>query len=77
MKLQGKIFNWNDDKGFGFVGPNGGGKHAFVHIKAFNPRSQRPTNGDLIRYELILEKNNQYRAKNIAFIHDIKKKKIH
>lgn len=31
MKLQGQVVNWNDDKGFGFVEPNGGGDRAFVH----------------------------------------------
>lgn len=25
MRLQGKIVNWNDAKGCGFVEPNGGG----------------------------------------------------
>ena len=35
MKLQGKIVNWNDKKGFGFVEPNGGGERAFMFI--FNP----------------------------------------
>ncbi|MEH6454645.1 MAG: DUF1294 domain-containing protein, partial [Psychromonas sp.] len=34
MKFQGKISNWQDGKGFGFVEPTGGGQRAFVHIKA-------------------------------------------
>jgi hypothetical protein len=32
MRFQGKVFNWNDDKGFGFFEPNGGGERAFVHM---------------------------------------------
>jgi len=70
MKLQGKVINWNDDKGFGFVEPNGGGNRAFVHIKAFNPRSRRPVNGEVMIYELVSEKNNRYKAKNIKFARD-------
>ena len=70
MKLQGKVINWNDDKGFGFVEPNGGGDRAFVHIKAFNPRSRRPVNGDVITYELVRENNNRYKAENIKFARD-------
>ena len=66
MKLQGKIINWNDDKGFGFVEPNGGGQRAFVHIKAFTPRSRRPVNGDVISYELALD-NKRYKADKIKF----------
>lgn len=70
MKRQGNVINWNDDKGFGFVEPNGGGDRAFVHIKAFNPRSRRPVNGDVIIYELIREKNNRFKAENIKFARD-------
>lgn len=67
MRLQGKILNWNDDKGFGFVEQNGGGERAFVHIKAFQPRSQRPVNGEIITYELVSDKANRYIAENIKF----------
>tara|TARA_R110001583_G_scaffold19176_1_gene75367 strand:- start:5419 stop:6123 length:705 start_codon:yes stop_codon:yes gene_type:complete len=75
-KLQGKIINWNDDKGFGFVEPNGGGVHAFVHIKAFNPHSRRPENGDVIIYEQIKENNNRFKASNIRFASDYNKVNI-
>ncbi|NVK43908.1 MAG: DUF1294 domain-containing protein [Oceanospirillaceae bacterium] len=72
MKFQGRIFNWNDDKGFGFVEPNGGGERAFVHIKAFKPRSRRPVNGEVIVYELVRDNNNRYKAENIKFARDVK-----
>lgn len=52
MRYQGRLQDWNDEKGFGFVIPNGGGDRAFVHIKAFEQRSQRPANGMLINYAL-------------------------
>lgn len=70
MKFQGKVLNWNDEKGFGFVEPNGGGKRAFVHIKAFKPRSRRPVNGEVIVYELVQDNNNRYKAENIQFARD-------
>src|SRR3546814_7859726 len=50
MRLAGRISDWNDDKGYGFVTPNGGGDRAFVHIKAFQSGSRRPVDGDLISY---------------------------
>ncbi|MCE2571202.1 DUF1294 domain-containing protein [Motilimonas eburnea] len=71
MRFQGKIANWNDDKGFGFVEPNGGGDRAFVHIKAFNPRSRRPIDGEVIIYELVRE-NDRYKATNVKFARDAK-----
>ena len=33
MRYAGRIREWNDDKGYGFVAPNGGGTEAFVHIE--------------------------------------------
>nr|WP_320165860.1 cold shock and DUF1294 domain-containing protein [uncultured Methylophaga sp.] len=70
MKFQGKISNWNDEKGFGFVEPNGGGDRAFVHIKAFTLRTRRPTDGDVIIYDLVQDKDKRYRAENIRFARD-------
>lgn len=68
MKLQGKIVNWNDKKGFGFVEPNGGGERAFIHIKAFNTRVRRPINGDVIQYELVQGKDKRYQASKARLI---------
>lgn len=73
MRYQGKITDWKDDLGYGFVIPNGdgalntSGKRAFVHIKNFSKPSSRPINGDFITYELDTDKNQRLFAKNIAF----------
>lgn len=67
IKLQGKILNWNDEKGFGFVEANGGGDRAFVHIKAFKPNSRRPIDGDIIIYQLTRQKDGRFKARNIQF----------
>lgn len=67
MRYQGKITNWKDDQGFGFVIPNGGGQKAFVHIKAFSNSSSRPIDGDLITYELATDEKRHFCAINIQF----------
>lgn len=72
MKLQGKVFNWNDEKGFGFAEPLGGGDHVFVHIKAFRLGSRRPVNGDVILFEVVRENDNRYKAANIKFACEVK-----
>lgn len=71
MKLQGKVLNWNDEKGFGFAEPLGGGDHVFVHVKAFKPRSRRPVNGDVIVFDVVRENDNRYKATNIKFARDV------
>ena len=68
MRYQGKIAGWKDDQGFGFVTPNGGGEKAFLHIKAFSSRSQRPAEGDLITYELTIDEKRRFRADNVRFV---------
>lgn len=62
MRYQGRLQDWNDDKGFGFVIPNGGGQRAFVHIKAFEQRSQRPADGMLISYALHKDERGRFNA---------------
>ena len=52
VRFAGRITDWNDDKGYGFVMPSGGGDRAFVHINDFQRGSRRPVDGDLISYRL-------------------------
>ena len=46
VRFAGRITDWNDDKGYGFVMPSGGGDRAFVHINDFQRGSRRPVDGD-------------------------------
>jgi uncharacterized membrane protein YsdA (DUF1294 family)/cold shock CspA family protein len=77
MKYQGKISNWQDGKGFGFVEPIGGGQRAFVHIKAFTAQSRRPANGEIIIYNLAVDNNKRYRAEQIKFMADNQRLNTH
>lgn len=72
MRYQGRLSNWNDDKGFGFVEPNGGGKRAFVHISAFTRPSRRPVEGDLIHYEVVKDDKGRQQARAVRLVSDKK-----
>ena len=76
VKYQGRIQQWDDAKGYGFVEPNGGGTRAFTHIKAFKQRSRRPVNGDIIVYEVEQDRNGNHRACNISLLKDHKAKRL-
>ncbi len=67
MRLAGRISSWNDDKGYGFVMPSGGGDRAFVHIKAFQPGSRRPVEGDLISYVVTRDARGRSNASEARF----------
>lgn len=73
MRFQGKLSNWNDSKGFGFVEPNGGGERAFVHINSFHQPSRRPVDGDLIIYEVVKQPQGKLSAINVSLVADRKK----
>jgi uncharacterized membrane protein YsdA (DUF1294 family)/cold shock CspA family protein len=49
--LKGELVEWKDEKGFGFVRPEAGGRDYFVHITAFQKgMSRRPRVGDIIHF---------------------------
>ena len=67
MRDQGRLTNWDDDRGFGFVTPDQGGLRAFVHIHSFSHRTRRPRDGDVITYQLTWDKQGRPRAENVLF----------
>jgi len=67
MRLAGRISGWNDDKGYGFVAPSGSGDRAFVHIKAFQPGSRRPVEGDLVSYAVTHDARGRSQATEVRF----------
>lgn len=68
MRYQGRITEWKDDQGFGFITPNGGGEAVFVHIKAFANPKRRPEGGELVTYVLEADSRGRPRAGNVAFV---------
>lgn len=67
MRHAGKISDWNDEKGFGFVVAQGGRMRIFVHIKAFQPGSRRPADGEVITFELARDERGRPRAEMARF----------
>jgi uncharacterized membrane protein YsdA (DUF1294 family)/cold shock CspA family protein len=68
VRYQGKITDWKDDKGFGFITPNGGGQRVFIHIKSFSNREQRPVGNELVTYELSHDTKGRPQANSVAFV---------
>lgn len=59
---KGQLKKWKDDRGFGFIQPDDGGKEVFLHISAVKRASRRPQVGDTIFYEPITEPDGKIRA---------------
>jgi cold shock CspA family protein len=68
MRYQGRITEWKDDRGYGFIKPNGGGPNVFLHIKAFNGGLPRPQGGELVTYEVVNDAKRGPRADNVSYV---------
>ena len=54
MRDQGRLVEWFDDKGYGFIQPNDAHKdRVFIHIKDFARTGPRPIVGCALEYVVI------------------------
>ncbi len=67
MRFKGRITQWKDDKGFGFIAPAEGGAQVFVHINDLQRRNRRPAVGDIVTYESVRASDGRVRATNVVF----------
>jgi cold shock CspA family protein len=68
MRHEGKITEWNDAKGFGFITPAAGGPRVFVHISAFPRDGRRPTVNEPITYHLTQDSHNRPKAQKALYL---------
>ncbi|MDB5588720.1 MAG: hypothetical protein JWP26_3690 [Devosia sp.] len=50
MANRGELIEWNDERGFGFIRPDGGNERLFVHISQIGRIATRPQLGDRVSY---------------------------
>lgn len=64
MRLKGRITQWQDARGFGFIQPALGGEQVFVHIRDISS-SRRPAGGETVTYELKRDAKGRMQATNV------------
>jgi CspA family cold shock protein len=62
--IKGVLKTWKEDRGFGFIKPDAGGKDVFIHISALKEVSRRPITGDVIFYQITKDNRGKYKAIN-------------
>lgn len=65
---EARIVEWNDDKGYGFLGV--GQERVFLHRRDFAERHKRPVVGDVIRFTLGLDAQGRTCAKDTVNVND-------
>ena len=71
MRYQGKLVEWHDDQGYGFIQPVSDGQNdqkIFVHIKAFKARGPRPLTGVVLEYDVALDSQGRLNAQQVAYV---------
>lgn len=75
MRMKGKLIKWNADKAFGFIQPNGGGDHIFIHKTALENRNRTPQVNDVITFSIAKDNQDRYCAGEATFSGEKLKKK--
>ena len=69
MRDQGRLVEWFDDKGYGFIQPHDTHKdRVFIHIKDFARTGPRPIVGCALEYTVILDERGRYRAQQATYL---------
>ena len=69
MRDQGRLVEWLDDKGYGFIQPNDESKdRVFLHIKEFAHKGPRPIVGCALEYMVQLDGQGRYNAKQVSYL---------
>lgn len=64
MRLQGRVTEWNDERGFGFVTQNSTGQRFFLHISQLASRRTRPSLGEVLTFEVGQDERGRLQARN-------------
>ena len=72
MRYQGRIVDWKEHRGFGFITPNGGGARVFVHIKSLRRGEPRPDGNELVTYELVTGDAKGAHAQYVAYVERVR-----
>lgn len=67
-RLHGRITQWFEDRGYGFITASGGTKQVFLHVTALSDRSVKPKVGDAVTFFLTRDRQGRARAESVVYV---------
>ncbi|MEH6649075.1 MAG: cold shock domain-containing protein [Motiliproteus sp.] len=64
--MKGKVIQWKDDKGFGFIQPDDGSEKLFFHVSSVKTNARRPQVGDNVLYQSMRDTQQRLKAKGVV-----------
>lgn len=73
--MKGKIYSWNDEKGFAFIEIENSKRRVFAHISEFVQRNPKPKVGEEVSFDLVSHstQKNKFAARNIRYTQRVNK----
>jgi uncharacterized membrane protein YsdA (DUF1294 family)/cold shock CspA family protein len=66
--IKGKVVEWNDSKGYGFISALNGELRVFLHISTVQSKGRRPKVGDEVKFDVNEDNKGRYNAANVTFL---------
>ena len=66
--MKGKITQWHDDKGYGFIQIDNSSQKVFCHISGFVQKQPRPNQGENVSFDIVTNGKGQTAAKGIRYL---------
>jgi cold shock CspA family protein len=64
--MKGKVTQWVDERGFGFIKPEDGSEKLFFHVSSVKTNIRRPQVGDTVLYESMRDGQQRLKAKGVV-----------
>ncbi|WP_146862689.1 DUF1294 domain-containing protein [Aliivibrio fischeri] len=66
--MKGKVVEWNDSKGYGFISALNGELKVFLHISTLKNKNRRPKIGDEVSFDINEEIKGRFNANNVSIV---------